>query len=280
MYLRTLAIYCFLDDLLKASGHREDCRQLFSDSQVLTVAVIAMLEFGGNFEKANEAISQAAIFAQPRLSRSRFSRRLNRLSDLLYLLFHQLGGVLKELNWESRYRLDSFPVPVCENIRIGRNRLTRRVSDKEAYRGYISSKRQYFFGVRVQVVTTVEGLPVEFAVLPGGCADVQGFAELALDFPQGAQITADAAYTEYDWEDYLLENDKIRLLVTRKKNSQRADEPSLRDYKFWLRHQIETTIGEVEKMFPKKIHATNLNGFLLKIALFLFAFQIDKAFIR
>lgn len=28
---------------------------------------------------------------------------------------------------------------------------------------------------------------------------------------------------------------------------------------------------------PKKIHATKLNGFLLKIALFLFAFQIEKA---
>jgi len=34
------------------------------------------------------------------------------------------------------------------------------------------------------------------------------------------------------------------------------------------------------KLFPKKIHATNLNGFLLKIALFLFAYQIDKAFIQ
>jgi hypothetical protein len=33
-------------------------------------------------------------------------------------------------------------------------------------------------------------------------------------------------------------------------------------------------------MFPKKIHATNLDGFLLKIALFLFPYQIDKGFIQ
>ena len=46
-----------------------------------------------------------------------------------------------------------------------------------------------------------------------------------------------------------------------------------------MRKYIETTIGEVEKLFPKKIHATTLNGFVLKIALFLFAFQIEKAFI-
>ena len=42
---------------------------------------------------------------------------------------------------------------------------------------------------------------------------------------------------------------------------------------------VETTIGEVEKMFPKKIHATNLSGFILKMALFLWAFQLNKAFI-
>ncbi|MDT4897315.1 MAG: hypothetical protein QOH25_2392, partial [Acidobacteriota bacterium] len=33
------------------------------------------------------------------------------------------------------------------------------------------------------------------------------------------------------------------------------------------------------KLFPKKIHATTLSGFILKISLFLFAYQVDKAFI-
>lgn len=32
--------------------------------------------------------------------------------------------------------------------------------------------------------------------------------------------------------------------------------------------------------FPKKIHATTLSGFILKISLFLFAYQLDKAFIQ
>jgi hypothetical protein len=41
---------------------------------------------------------------------------------------------------------------------------------------------------------------------------------------------------------------------------------------------IETAIGEIEKLFPKKIQATDLDGFLLKILLFVFAFQLDKAF--
>ncbi|MCA1626291.1 MAG: IS982 family transposase, partial [Acidobacteria bacterium] len=64
-------------------------------------------------------------FCPKMLSRSRFCRRLNRLQDLMQLIFHQLGQTLKELNYESRYALDSFPVALCDNIRIGRNRLTK-----------------------------------------------------------------------------------------------------------------------------------------------------------
>lgn len=47
-----------------------------------------------------------------------------------------------------------------------------------------------------------------------------------------------------------------------------------------MRKYIETTFGEIERVFPKKIPTTNFDVFLLKIALFLFAFQIDKAFIQ
>ncbi len=44
----TLAIYCFIDDFLKASGHKEDIRIAVSDAEVITVAITAMLHFGGN----------------------------------------------------------------------------------------------------------------------------------------------------------------------------------------------------------------------------------------
>lgn len=51
MYDRTLAIYCFIDDLLEAMQHSEDWRMQFSDSEVVTTAITAMLFYGGNFER-------------------------------------------------------------------------------------------------------------------------------------------------------------------------------------------------------------------------------------
>ena len=41
----TLAIYCFIDDFLKASGHRKDVRLEVSDAEVITIAIQAMLCF-------------------------------------------------------------------------------------------------------------------------------------------------------------------------------------------------------------------------------------------
>src|SRR5215213_1085926 len=275
MYDRTLAIYCFIDDLLKAMQHREDIRSQFSDSEVITTALVAMLFYGGNFERSRNFQHSSGMMPRM-LSRSRLSRRLSRLADLVEMVFHQLGLTLKELNVESRYSLDSFPIAVCDNIRISRCRLAQG----SEFRGYLASKRRYFFGVRVQVVVTVAGVPVEFAILPGSLSDIEGLAALPLELPRGTDVAADAAYTYYEWEDELAQTDGVRFLVGRKRNSKRRDVPVLHDYKQWLRRRIETVFGEITKLFPKKIHATTLSGFILKISLFLFAYQVDKAFIQ
>ncbi len=269
-----------MDDLLKAMQHREDVRRQFSDSEVITTALIAMLFYGGNFEHARSFLHSSGMMprmlSRSRLSRSRLSRRLSRLADLIEMVFHQLGLTLKELNVESRYSLDSFPVALCDNIRIARCRLAQG----ESWRGYSASKRRYFYGLKVEMIVTVEGLPVEFCILPGSLADIQGLAELPLQLPAGAQVAADAAYTYYEWEDALLQDHDVRLLVGRKANSNRRDAPAMYDYKQWLRRRIETVFGEIAKLFPKKIHATTLSGFVLKVTLFLFAYQVDKAFIQ
>ncbi len=275
MYDRTLAIYCFVDDLLKALEHVEDTRCQLADAEVITTALVAMLWFGGNFESSRSFLHASGMMPRM-LSRSRLSRRLNRLADLVHLVFHQLGDTLKELNTESRYSLDSFPIALCDNIRIRRCRLTQ----SKQFRGYMASKRRYFYGVRVQMLVTVDGFPVEFSILPGSLSDLEGMSQLPLCLPAGAEVAADAAYTFYEWEDVLAETDNVRLLVGRKQNSRRRDVPSVHDYKQWLRRRIETVFGEITKLFPKKIHATTLSGFILKISLFLFAYQIDKAFIR
>ncbi len=268
------AIYTIIDDLLKAVGHQEDPRREVTDAEVLTTALAAAFHFGGNLEKSRTYMPGHGLVPQM-LSKSRFCRRLHAVSDLLLMLFHQLGMALKEASASTHYRLDSFPVPVCDNIRIARCRLVKG----EEFRGYIASKRRYFYGVKVQVVTTEDGIPVEVAFLPGEANDTRGLEVLPLSLPAGSQLFMDSGYTDYEAEDAAQELEGVEFAIARKKNSQRWDEPPITYYKQLMRKQIETTFSQITNLFPKKIHAVTFTGFQLKVSLFIIAFAIDKAFI-
>ena len=267
----TIAIYSIIEDILKAIGHYEDKRRDMSDAEVITTAIVSTMFFSGNYEKGRNFMAENGL-VKNMLSKSRFCRRIHAVADLVYDIFHQLGMVLKEINISTEYLVDSFPVSVCHNIRIPRCRIVR----SEEFRGYIASKRTYFFGVRVHVLTTSDGIPVEFAFLPGGASDVRGLDVLSFELPPGSDIYADSAYTDYSVEDALEEMDGIHLDPNRKKNSKRYDEPPMRYYKKLMRVRIETTFSQISASFPKWIHAVTLNGFLLKVAFFVFAFTMDR----
>ena len=69
---------------------------------------------------------------------------------------------------ECAYAVDSLPVPVCDNICIRRCRLyPLKEPGANAFRGYVPSKRRYFYGLRVHLMVTGAGEPVEFALAAG-----------------------------------------------------------------------------------------------------------------
>lgn len=267
-------IYCITDDALKAVGHKDDPRADMTDAEVITTAITAAQFFGGNLENARDFLKDTGCIPTM-LSKSQLNRRLHGLNDTVMDLFHQFGSVFKQSHDSNIYLVDSFPVAVCDNIRIGRCRLVHG----EQYRGYIASKRRYFYGLRVHVVTTDRGLPVEMALVPGATHDVNGLEALPLDFPPSSEVYFDSAYTDYEIEDVLVQQERVELCVMRKKNSHRWDEPPVRWYKKMTRHYIETVLSQITRLFPKFIHAVTETGFQLKLLFFVFAFMLDKAFL-
>jgi hypothetical protein len=173
----------------------------------------------------------------------------------------------------SRYIIDSFPVAVCDNIRISRSKIVKG----EQYRGKIASKRRYFYGVKVQVITTESGIPVEIAFLPGSAHDSRAFDLMNFDLPPGGELYGDSAYTDYAVEDDLLVTEEISLCPQRKKISTRQDVMPERMFKSYLRKRIETSFSVIAQYLPRNIHAVTFKGFLLKVFLFVFGFALDKA---
>ena len=107
------------------------------------------------------------------LSRSQFNRRLHRLADLVVRLFEVLGQCWKAQRRSNDFLIDSFPVACCDNIRIRRSRLYPLEETEGAFRGYIASKRRFFYGVKAHLLTTSQGRPVELVLTPGSHSDVR-----------------------------------------------------------------------------------------------------------
>ena len=135
--------------------------------------------------------------------------------------------------------------------------------------------RRFFYGVRVQVLT-LEGMPVEFCLVPGAENDVNALYKLPFDVAPESCIYMDAGYTDYAAEDDLFAAEGITAKVARKKNSKRKDEPWQRFLKQTMRKCIETDFSLIKAKMLRSIHAVTKEGFLLKVALFVVAFAFDQ----
>lgn len=268
---QTVAMYCFIDDFMQALlPQQPDKRRHLSDAEVVTTALLAARFFGGNLSVARQYMQQH--WGMKALDKSGFTRHLHRLHGPLKTLFFTLGQHLKQLNTQARYVIDSFPVAVCDNMRIKRCQLLQG----EEHRGYTASKRRYFYGLKVQLLITHDGLPVEFYIHAGSEADLTGLRALGPQLPEGSVLYADAAYTDYALEDLWRESEQVTLTVARKKNSKRPHEPWQTYLLHYFRKGVETTISQITERFPKSIHAVTAEGFALKLLLFIFTHTLAE----
>ena len=134
----------------------------------------------------------------------------------------------------------------------------------------------YFYGVKVQVLTNQDGVPVEFGFVTGSEVNVNALKKLPLAVAPESNIFANAAYTDYGVEDAMAETESIRLLIQRKSKSKRKDEPYMAYLKEHMRKDIETIFSGIKAVFLRKVHAVTFKGFLMKIVLFIMAYAINK----
>ena len=270
METEIIIIYCLADDYFKGIGHQENPQVRLDDATIMTTAIVSAICYGGNFALAQRMLSTPYYFGCS-LSRSRFSRRLNRLKEHLLTLIALLGLLWKEGNTNQIYILDTFPIPVCDNYRIRRCRLYQ----EEHFRGYQASKKRYFYGLKLHLMVTAQGQPVEFFLTPGSFSDVGEMPWFDFDLPPGAIVLGDKAYNIY-WLEDLLQDVDIHVWPIRKKNSKRPLEPWQRGLISLCRKTVETTGSLLERLLPKHIHATSASSFELKVVLFILAVSVNQ----
>lgn len=269
---KIISIFCLIDDILQGINHVEDVRRQVSDSEIILTAIVSSTSFYGNHCSAIKFMKQYG-FIPNMLDKSRFNRRLHKIGKLLYEIFEIVSSYFKDFCCEMHYIIDSFPVAVCNNMRIANCKI---ITEKK-WRGYTASMRSYFYGVKVQLLTTKDGIPIAFHFTPGKTGDAKALGKMIDKLPVEASLYGDSAYTDYGLEDIALKRKCISLKIQRKSNAKRSDTLEQKNEKLKMRKRVETTISDIKKMFPRTIHAVTLEGFLIKLTLFVFGLQLNKA---
>ena len=176
-----VAFYTLCDDLLIQHGYQDDPRTKMSAAEVMTTALVAAQLFGGNQQMAWWYLKEQGYIPNM-LSKARFNRRLHQIAPMFQTLFESLAADCKAQNPHQLYVIDSYPVPACDVIRISGAKLYQG----ESWRGVIASKRRYFYGLKLHLIVTESGVPVEFFLTPGSFSDVGGLRCYPFDLPQGA----------------------------------------------------------------------------------------------
>ena len=248
--------YVVTDDTLKAFEHESHVLAQMSDAEVLLVAIVAALYFQNHHERAL-CVLRAMGYIGRGLSLSRFNRRLHRLADWLLTLLSISGQVFQA---GEVFVIDSMPVPVCKRARAGRCRKLRGAT----YCGWCAPKQEKFFGWRLHLICTAEGLPVTFDLLPAALHDLTPIHELTSELPVGACVYADKGYNCLPDEASILLETGVRLIPIRRKNMRPHDWIDEFDLSLY-RRRIESVNSQLESMGLERLHVRTHVGLEIKL---------------
>lgn len=250
--------YLILEEICQNTIGEPKYKPKMSPAEIVLVAIVAARYFNNNLERALIILGQTGyIPACRRLSVSRYNRQLHRYGELLELALETLLSLVRD---GEAFIIDSMPMPVCKRKRARRCRKVRG----RPFCGYCAAKKENFFGWRLHLICTPEGLPVNFTMLPGALHDLTPIYEISYDLPAQASLFADKAYNEAEAEEILIEAG-LRLIPIRRKNMKNqhgwAEEYDLRLY----RKSIETVYSQLESMGLNRLRARTNQGFFIKV---------------
>ena len=151
-------------------------------------------------------------------------------------------------------------------------------SKGKAYHSYSSTRQRYFYGIKVHMLASKNGVPLEVLFTPGSEHDMKSFKRFTLDLPAGSTIYGDRAYNNYEFEDFLKEEAEINLIVERRIHSKRPLSAELNYIRNRMRKKIETVFSEITRLFPRSINAVTSQGFEIKIFSFILAYTFGLFF--
>ncbi|WP_345559619.1 IS982 family transposase [Streptomonospora halophila] len=237
------ALYAFLDDHV-VPARRIGTPPPLSDTELLCLAIAQALLGYDSTRRFLRAAPERLGHLFPYLPRqSGFNKRLNTAGPLISRAIQALSRQVP--TWEDELRLiDSTPLPCAAS----RETVKRSALAGQAGYGYCRSHSRFFWGLRLYLVTTAEGMPVTWCLAHPkiGERDVMA-ALLQRDHDlvcTGQVILADKGFAGRRFEEFVTDELGCHLVrPDRKDESPRHGR--LARFRQWIEAVIDTLKGQL-----------------------------------
>lgn len=244
----------------------------FSDSEVITVALIIDTWFGGDEAKGLSFLRQYHRDLFPALpSNGRFNERRRALRLIMEQIRRQLLRTFALLDDDDPYRfVDSAPVPVCSYGRAARN---ETVAGPQ-YVGYLASSKAKFFGFRLQASVTVEQVVDHWMLAPAGRKDGKMLSALLAD-AHDLVVFGDNAYHDPGEHDLLRRSRRVLVWAVPRRDSRDPWPSAFKRLVKRLRLRVETAFSVLTTVFNiEQPGSRSLSGLVARTATRLLAYTL------
>jgi DDE family transposase len=269
MEMYATIVYVISEEVLRILELEDDSQSKMTNAEVITFAILTAKFFSGNYKMARYLCKKLGLFPDI-LSNSRINRRIHNIAwTYWHAIFCFLSFLSKQADDTCYFAVDSFPVSYCQKNRIDKR---KRFLNPE-YLGFAASKKRYFCGIKVHMIVTNQGRPVEVYFRPGAESDVNVLWKMELDIPPHSMLYADGAYNCFDLED-VLQDESIHLLAKRGSKAKNRKRSFIEEREISSKRQmIETAFSCITGLFPRYIKSRTENGFLIKVFCFVLAYS-------
>lgn len=262
-------VYVLVDEVYQAVAapydHRPGPRSAFTDSEVITLPVVAQL-LGLDEEVAFLAyLNRHHRTLFPLLpARSRYNRRRRALTEVTNRIRAGLmQALLPYLAPEERDLcvIDSLPVPV---VGFHHARGAHRWYGEATY-GYVAAKQHPIYGYKLHLVMTHRGLILDFALVPATQPDGALTAQLLIDKAQ-LTVLGDTGYLNGPLQDRLAARNEVTLLTPTRQNQRLPLPVALTQASSHFRQIIETVNSHlVGQLHLQRNHAKSVSGLCARV---------------
>ncbi|MED4879763.1 IS982 family transposase [Geobacillus stearothermophilus] len=251
------AIFVFVSaqlSCIQVHLHRRN-RHLVKQEDAVIIAIHLLGKLLGFTSRAWHRFVTGNLFTNGSfLERSRYNRRCRALGFAIKWIRHELA---KRGQHHAYAVVDSLPLPLCHTARMHRVKRFQEIADI----GYCASKKQWYYGLKLHLQVTDQGLPMGYVVTEASCHDRVAAETVMTQIPHPYNF-GDKGYISQTLRKKLYEEHRVAFW-TPVRNNQRIRQSDA--WKQWMKRKrkvVETVFSIlVDSYRITKIRANSVSGF-------------------